>query len=664
MKRKLIVITASLLFIVAAYVGFYFFKTNQVTRQINTFVTKKANKISVGKITVYGFPLLNKVKIEDVKLLRTGGRDSLSVSKINLEVKNNLSNIIINFPEPFVSKDAAGNISGYTNFPTKAALNIFISGDEISRIKFINPDYVIMDSAKNPNFTSQSKSSEIEILIGKEIKLKYGAIEPKILDKNNNTIFAADSSLWELAATIDDKTKNPTNFLLNIELKNYEHNNFLNTLEEKVPLISMASSMLDLKQGSGAVEEGKKSEVASDKSNFALAFEISATPVLQQAASSIGLNEDFAAPKAANKMSFSNSMLSGILDQNPYSLSLNLKKLEFSNSIYNFSLNGGVKSNAPKRGDMSGLITLKIKNLDYLLNEYLDKISDFTDQPLDGLAVKDKNASAEKIKKINLFIKDLATKNTLSKDDISVFDFRIDSKNNFAINNVSDAEVMAGITPQRDPGKLILWFDASSKKAFDEKESKNGARVTNWYDSISQYSLKASQLAPANKPVYIKNAINKLPALKFDGKSSSLVTKSIIGNSSEIFMVLKTDEAATSQSANQSFKAAILWPSKTVKILTWKTAIKDNLAHIVRVTRDSESGLRAIYIDGKMTGQDYFAASFPLVAEDNMVIGGSEFEKEYYNAYISEIMVYDRSLDDKQAQLIEKDLGKKWNIAN
>lgn len=69
---------------------------------------------------------------------------------------------------------------------------------------------------------------------------------------------------------------------------------------------------------------------------------------------------------------------------------------------------------------------------------------------------------------------------------------------------------------------LVFWADAASDEAFDDFAAVNS--VATWYDITPSASSKndATQATAANRPTFIDNAINGLPALRFDGTNDSL----------------------------------------------------------------------------------------------------------------------------------------------
>jgi prepilin-type N-terminal cleavage/methylation domain-containing protein len=69
---------------------------------------------------------------------------------------------------------------------------------------------------------------------------------------------------------------------------------------------------------------------------------------------------------------------------------------------------------------------------------------------------------------------------------------------------------------------LHSWFEATSDNSFDSAEAEDGLSITNWYDINPQVTSKitANQATTTNKPTYIANGINNLPAISFDGANS------------------------------------------------------------------------------------------------------------------------------------------------
>lgn len=67
---------------------------------------------------------------------------------------------------------------------------------------------------------------------------------------------------------------------------------------------------------------------------------------------------------------------------------------------------------------------------------------------------------------------------------------------------------------------LSLWYETTSSKSFDSETPGNGEYIAKWYDLNPQRleKLDLSQTgADSLKPIYETNAINGLPALRFNG---------------------------------------------------------------------------------------------------------------------------------------------------
>ncbi|GDX36119.1 hypothetical protein LBMAG18_06300 [Alphaproteobacteria bacterium] len=67
---------------------------------------------------------------------------------------------------------------------------------------------------------------------------------------------------------------------------------------------------------------------------------------------------------------------------------------------------------------------------------------------------------------------------------------------------------------------LSLWYETTSPKSFDSENPSNGEYIAKWYDLNPQRleKLDLSQTgADSSKPIYETNAINGLPALRFNG---------------------------------------------------------------------------------------------------------------------------------------------------
>ncbi len=113
------------------------------------------------------------------------------------------------------------------------------------------------------------------------------------------------------------------------------------------------------------------------------------------------------------------------------------------------------------------------------------------------------------------------------------------------------AQTLTQNSPVSGIPSLILWFETSMETSFDDAEQENNSPVSTWYDINMQSSSKtnATQATLANRPLFIKNVFNGIPAIRFDGVSDYMSFNGAIlaKTSYTIFMVEQRRSTASSQ---------------------------------------------------------------------------------------------------------------------
>lgn len=190
----------------------------------------------------------------------------------------------------------------------------------------------------------------------------------------------------------------------------------------------------------------------------------------------------------------------------------------------------------------------------------------------------------------------------------------------------------------------------------------------------------ATQSTLAYQPLYIKDGINGLPALLFDGKSQaeggdffSYNGNFLINSDYTIFIV----EARTSSKNDNFFLAGSSSSQHNNLILGYygnvithsnynsyriDNAISSYIYPIPRVHSFSfgKKFGKASYINGGQkltdTGQNISLASYPSSSI------GNAYGSIFYKGYIAEIIMYSKDLNDADRKLIEAYLIEKWRI--
>ncbi len=261
------------------------------------------------------------------------------------------------------------------------------------------------------------------------------------------------------------------------------------------------------------------------------------------------------------------------------------------------------------------------------------------------------------------------------------------------LTNSSDVNSITG---------LILWLETTDEKNFaigtttllDVDRPENNQAVGRWNSRnpniIANSANNPTQATGANQPLYISDAINGLPALKFDGVNDTLSISNLELlrglNKLTIFFVAKTPNtlpggttflnifrAEPSIAMGFGYAASSgLKCSRHVNtsntsaswIGSWDPAnaiiLKAATPTICRLIYNGSS-LRG-FANGPSGGDTAGAASGYIATTTNINIGSSS-GAEFFNNQIGEIIIFNRNLKNEEINSIENYLGKKWGIA-
>ncbi len=450
-KSLAIKLATALVVALVVYSVFWFFKLGQLEKRVNKFVTENAAHVSIGEISVSGFPFSQKITIKDFKFnIPTPALDKRQVVVKHIEAVAGIfaSEFVVTLPEPVVVQDAEGMIA---NVEFNTAPEIMTTLDE-----------------------------------GRILKLSYKDSGYRILDDKKIVIYAASSSVVNVESSFGEGDKIITK--INVDIKDIEgfaildiyknalEKDIMNGLKTGEIAIGSASTalipaQLDIASATGqaALTPATAVESSAPVSEVALpnvtALEVVANPT---EAAAILPN-----PEAVIKSNFLLSaeyvLAPNHIEQQPmldptkiqeaplqYTKTFNIVNLKFSNSLYDLTINGEMTA-LPDDSTPSGGLSIKVTNIDNLIKNVTDGLN----QMMEKSKPSDMNIAADLIasnhhagvdpyndflKKIsgNLgnVAKEMAAKNAVSKESIAQFDIRREKNLDFIINEIPLREVL------------------------------------------------------------------------------------------------------------------------------------------------------------------------------------------------------------------------------
>ncbi len=254
-------------------------------------------------------------------------------------------------------------------------------------------------------------------------------------------------------------------------------------------------------------------------------------------------------------------------------------------------------------------------------------------------------------------------------------------------------------SPANGVKDLALWLDATAEQGLSASLNDQDA-VSQWKDTNPQQSSKSDATASGTqRPLYVTNGINGLPALKCDGVDDALsiasgtnyfpTTSPSITNNFTIFLVARAtatheiDTQANSGTSGITGQKYVLWPSTSATTGIAGSGISlgtngvsvyehgggylpaiavysgaNNLSAPAVITVDYNNKTPTIFINGT-------SAQTGLTSTQDSIFPSRQFCSGAYGAFngnIGEIIVFGKRVPTAKRQQIEKYLGKKWGI--
>ncbi len=244
---------------------------------------------------------------------------------------------------------------------------------------------------------------------------------------------------------------------------------------------------------------------------------------------------------------------------------------------------------------------------------------------------------------------------------------------------------------------LILWLDAVKEASLTNTNNitdvADSDKIKSWQDRNSQaINISFTQATTTLMPSYVESGINNLPSLSFDGVDDNLSATddrfNIVTNLT-VFVVFRPINVATAGvglitkqvtgsignppyallidgSVNPLKNGAMVDDSSNTTTSLWAgtgtiSSNQDTIGAFTLNSSDSTGGLK-VYTNSilRATG----AGRVPANINTALKIGQQKngFATRFFNGYISEIIIYSRTLPTEERKAVENYLSKKWSI--
>jgi hypothetical protein len=238
------------------------------------------------------------------------------------------------------------------------------------------------------------------------------------------------------------------------------------------------------------------------------------------------------------------------------------------------------------------------------------------------------------------------------------FDDPMDAKDSATVNIPSDS-------------RLVLWLDASRRLQLDQK-----GRVVTWGDIAP--GVGAWQVKSKHRPLLIRDAINRHPAIRFDGASYLVTTPISSGNDVTILCVFRpgvSQEAGEILNLNgpptlvlQTHGHELIGnvvsiagnqPLTSGRML--KSPLPDGRSAVVAACVYSRSeGKASMYLNGTPVAESQ--VSLPISVRSPKFVGASNSRENFFSGDLCEILLFDSSLTPENCAKVSTDLMRKYGI--
>ncbi len=234
---------------------------------------------------------------------------------------------------------------------------------------------------------------------------------------------------------------------------------------------------------------------------------------------------------------------------------------------------------------------------------------------------------------------------------------------------------------------LTMWFETTSEQSFEKPNPNDGDRIALWKNINFKLSnrIDVTQSTLASKPFYVRNAINNIPALRFDNgqlliASNVKISEIVSSDQATVFMVQNNfsgDITTTTfgwtagsnrfQSHAQEGNRVLIdygdmsnpnGGRTTTPILT--DFLNQN--KIITFVKNA-SNVKIKINSALLINSSSSSATMDMSLSADFSIGKFLPDNNYFFlGYIGEFIVFKKALTDAEINDVEKYLSKKWAI--
>lgn len=258
---------------------------------------------------------------------------------------------------------------------------------------------------------------------------------------------------------------------------------------------------------------------------------------------------------------------------------------------------------------------------------------------------------------------------------------------------LKSAQALTSSSPVNAMTGVVLWLDATDASTIATGTTygnpDDGSLVAKWKDHNPQL-VRSSQnelaaVADGNRPKYIKDGINDLPTLSFDGSDYLTSSNSAIASAKTGYTMVAVWQAniiangvifaqgGCATGVNDGNSAG-MYIKSNANIASWGCGASGDFAGttsvysaktpyiaVAQVNKNLASNRMSLYLNGTAQSGIQPSAFLPLISAP-IFVGAESVSNNFFNGYISELIVFDRSLTSAEIVDVQGYLSRKYSI--
>ncbi len=242
-------------------------------------------------------------------------------------------------------------------------------------------------------------------------------------------------------------------------------------------------------------------------------------------------------------------------------------------------------------------------------------------------------------------------------------------------SRVSTARALTSSSKINEIDGILAWYETTLLESFNDDERVDNSMMTRWNDISSQKSLSEEKnvltRSADNNVVYRAAGINKLPSIQFaaSGRFSLAEIEQGVSSRYSVFAVLSP--ALNLDGVDMVFIDSYLTGSDNSISVSQDSinVISTGSISLTASFAQSQNYVVGIYLNNS-NSQSFVndvaasdsSSSLVVNGFEGLTVGADRLGSENFTGLISEIIIFNRILSDKERIMVMSYLSKKYNI--